>query len=211
MSLRVGGIVLAGGGSRRMGADKALLRVEGDVLAVRVAAALRAAGCEPLVVVRGEDQPDPGVPGAELVRDGTAGLGPLEGIRTGLAALEGRSDAAVVAPVDAPRLEPELVRALLRALAAHPEVDAVVPSVDGRVQPLTAVYRVALHAEAARLLGDGDHRARALVERARTLILDEAALLADAALRRADPGLASLDDVDAPDDLARLGIEPQGP
>lgn len=194
-----------------MGADKALLRVEGDVLAVRVAAALRAAGCDPLVVVRGADQPDPGVPDAELVRDGTAGLGPLEGIRTGLAALEGRVEAAVIAPVDAPRLEPALVRALVHALARTPEVDAVVPSVDGRVQPLTAVYRVALHVEAARLLRAGDNRARALVEEARTLILDEDALLADAALRAADPRLASLDDVDAPADLARLGVEPQKP
>ena len=200
----VGGIVLAGGSARRLGTDKALLRTGGLTFAQQVVSALGAAGIAPIVVVRGGDQPDPLVEGAEVVVDGTSGLGPLEGIRTGLAALAGRVETAVVAPVDAPRLEPALVRVLLAALAAHPEADAAVPVRGGRLQPLTAAYRVSLLPLASRLLDEGERRARALPAACEAVLLDEAALLADAGLRGADPELASLDDVDERADLDRL-------
>lgn len=205
---RVGGIVLAGGRSRRMGADKALLRLDGEHLASRVARALRAGGAGPVVVVRAADQAPPDVSDARVVADGTPDLGPLEGLRTGLAALEGAADVAVVAPADAPALAPELVRALVRALADDPTLQAAVPVRDGRVQPLTAAYRLDVLATAAALLASGERRARALVDACVSLRLDEAALLEDDALRRADPTLASLDDVDEPGDLARLRVDP---
>ena len=45
------GFVLAGGASRRMGRDKALLPLDGVPLAARLAEVLRAGGCDPVGIV----------------------------------------------------------------------------------------------------------------------------------------------------------------
>ncbi|HYO53018.1 nucleotidyltransferase family protein [Archangium sp.] len=51
--MRVGGVVLAAGGSSRLGRPKQLLVHEGRTLVRRAAEAAEAAGCEPVVVVLG--------------------------------------------------------------------------------------------------------------------------------------------------------------
>ena len=48
------GAVLCGGASRRMGTDKALVEVDGVPMAERVAGALHAGGCAPVVFVGGD-------------------------------------------------------------------------------------------------------------------------------------------------------------
>jgi molybdopterin-guanine dinucleotide biosynthesis protein A len=186
-----------------MGVDKALLRVDGEQLVVRVIDALRDAGADPIVVVRSNEQAGLAVDGVEVVVDGAHDQGPLEGIRTGLEAVGHRADAIVVAPVDVPWLEPSLVRVLVRALDEHPGALAALPSRAGRLQPLVAAYRPQVLDIATELLAEGERRARALPARCASVVLDEEALLADVELRMADPSLASLDDVDVPGDLAQ--------
>ena len=51
---RFAGAVLTGGLSARMGRDKALLRVDGVPMAVRVATALRAGGADPVAAIGGD-------------------------------------------------------------------------------------------------------------------------------------------------------------
>ena len=196
--MTVGGIVLAGGRSTRMGQDKALLDWGGVPLVAHVCAQVRAAIDGPLVVVTAEGQALPELDLVELVTDLEPDRGPLEGLRTGLTALAARSEAAFVTSVDAPRLRPELIRALVVRLG---DADAVLPATEGLVHPLTGVYRTSLAALAGALLDEGERRARRLGERCRAVVVDRDELLRDPALRAVDPDLLSLADVDTPDDL----------
>src|SRR5688572_12672293 len=95
------GAVLAGGESRRMGSDKALLRLGGEALWRRQVRVLRRAGAEPVAVIRREGQAGLGR-GAKVLQDMFIGAGPLAGLHAALAAAEG-SWVAVLA-VDMPAM-----------------------------------------------------------------------------------------------------------
>jgi molybdopterin-guanine dinucleotide biosynthesis protein A len=165
-------IVLAGGGSRRMGSPKALLDWHGEPLVHRVARVLGEV-CAPVVVVSAPGDALPLPAGAEPAVDAAPDRGPLEGVAAGVAALAGRSQAVFLAAVDLPLLGPELVRALVAAL---PGYDAVVPVAGGRDQPLAAAYTAGALARAPGLLDAGHTRALDLVEGVRVLRLDAAVL-----------------------------------
>ena len=139
-SLRVVGAVLMGGASRRMGRDKALVEVDGVPMAARVAAALEAAGCRPVMAVGGDAAVHARL-GLLAVPDRWPGEGPLGAIVTALGALDGlEADAMVAAACDLPWLDRATVEALVaRYAAAEGPVDAVVAYSD-RLEPLCALW-----------------------------------------------------------------------
>jgi molybdopterin-guanine dinucleotide biosynthesis protein A len=96
------GLILAGGRSKRMGEDKARLRLaHTDLLAWQVA---RLAACCNRIVVSGD------YPEHEAVPDVLPGLGPLAGLHA--AALRFPNAALWVLPVDMPGLRPETLQTL---------------------------------------------------------------------------------------------------
>lgn len=195
------GVVLAGGRSTRMGTPKAALEWHGSTLLRRTLGVLARSIVGPLVVVRAPGQPLPQMPSqVAVVEDPEEGLGPLQGIAAGLAALAGRADMAFVCSTDLPFLHPAFVRRVLTALTA--DLDVVLPVARGYPQPLAAAYRVTLGPLAAALVAAGDMRPAFLFRhpRCRALRLDDAALLADPALAAADPELDSVTNVNSPDD-----------
>ncbi len=200
--MTAGGIVLCGGGSRRMGRPKAMLPFGPERMLQRVVRLVGEA-VDPVVVVAAAGQELPELPpGVELLRDRRPDRGPLEGMAVGLRALAGRAEAAFVTACDVPLLAPALVR---RVVALAEAYDAAVPHVDGRDHPLAAVYRTSV-AEAVEALLDADRlRPVWLFDRVRTrrITADE--------LRDVDPGLVSLANVNGPADylaaLARAGLE----
>ncbi|MDB1089225.1 nucleotidyltransferase family protein [Streptomyces sp. ACA25] len=105
---RVAGLLLAAGGGRRLGGrPKALLEHDGRLLVEAGAAALRAAGCDPVHVVIGAEaarvRERAALPGCVLVENPDWGSGMGSSLRAGLASLEGEScTAALVALVDQP-------------------------------------------------------------------------------------------------------------
>lgn len=136
-------VILAGGSSRRLGRDKALVEIGGRPLLARVLDAAAPSAAELLVVTADRDAharalrergwtPD-AEPGRPAVDDGTAsvllrdgarlrllsdrrpGLGPLAGLEAGLA--EARYDACLVLACDLPFLPPEVPARLLGQLA----------------------------------------------------------------------------------------------
>ncbi len=133
------GAVLAGGASRRMGTDKSLVDVAGSPLAARAAAALTAAGCDPVVVVGG-DAARLGELGLRVVADRCPGEGPLDGIVRALELASG--SAAVVVACDMPQLSPATIAALVSALAAADGALDVVVARSQRREPLCAVWAV---------------------------------------------------------------------
>lgn len=108
-----------------------------------------------IVVVKSADLVLPDLP-ARIVSDRKPGLGPLAGIREGLAAIE--SDWAFVTSVDAPHLSAEYVNALFAAGRT------IAPVAEGHVQVLSAIYPRQAGERAEALLADGIRRPRALLE-----------------------------------------------
>lgn len=180
-----------------MGRAKANLEWQGRPLVEHIARTLDAAVGGPIVVVHAPGQGLPTLPaGIEFAVDATEGRGPLEGIAAGFRAVRGRAESAFVSSTDVPFLHPAFVRRIVAEL--DETVDAVVPRDGEHAYPLSAVYRVALLAEAEELLAADRLRASLLAERARTRYLDVSTLLDDPVLAAADPGLRSLADVNDP-------------
>ena len=104
-------MVLAGGRSSRMGAAKAGLDWHGSTLLYRAAAVLGRAVDGPVIVVAAPGQELPELPaGVAVVEDPVEGLGPMQGLAAGLAALADRADAAFACSTDLPFLHPAFVR-----------------------------------------------------------------------------------------------------
>ena len=209
------GVVLAGGRSSRMGAAKAGLEWHGSTLLARTCGVLRRAGLDPVLVVRAHSQDLPGLPSTvEVVDDPQEGLGPLQGMAVGLAAVAGRARVAFVCSVDLPFLHPQLVRRVLLPFDAAPGTarpDVVLPVAHGFPQPLAAAYRTGLAPKVAALVEAGRLRPAFVFEDAEVLRLDDDGLLADDALRAADPALESFVNVNdrAGYDAARAQPPPE--
>jgi molybdopterin-guanine dinucleotide biosynthesis protein A len=227
------GVVLAGGRSSRMGTPKACLAWHGSTLLYRTAALMGRTVTGPVVVVVGADDGDawelPDLPpGVVVARDPAPGLGPLQGIAAGLAAVRtggaagvgagtagragaagpaGAFAAAFVCATDMPFLHPAFVRAVLAALSD----DVALPVARGHRQPLAAAYRVGLEASVVALLAEGGRTPGELFARSRVTVLDDAALRADPAVARLDPELESLTNVNTPAEYAAARARPPAP
>lgn len=106
---RMGGVILAGGASRRMGEDKARMLWDGRRAVDRLADLLTGLGAAP-ILVSGRDY------GLPFVADPAPGAGPVAGLQQTLAALERAGcDAALVLAVDAPTLTAEDLAPLIAA------------------------------------------------------------------------------------------------
>jgi len=117
----VAGIVLAAGGSTRMGRSKQLLDWGGRSLVAHVAGLALAAGCDPVVVVTGAEGEAVGAAVADLpvkvVHNPDWEAGQSTSVRAGLAAA-GRAGSAVFLLVDQPFVEATMIRKLIETHAA---------------------------------------------------------------------------------------------
>jgi molybdenum cofactor guanylyltransferase len=192
------GIVLAGGRSSRMGTAKAALEWHGSTLLRRTAGIIARVTDGPVVVVRAPGQDLPALPPrTEVVDDPREGLGPVQGLAAGLAALTGRAEVAFVSSTDMPFLHPAFVRRVLRAVQED-GVDVGLPVARGYPQPLAASYRTSLAPVAAKLVAEERLRPAFLFEECVVERLDEAALRADPVLAALDPGFDSVVNVNDP-------------
>ncbi len=113
----IGGIVLAGGHSERMGRSKALLRAGGVTFLDRAVHTLQAGGCDAVVVVLNRRDPDVAALheswGVDAAWAEAGGDEQIDSLRVGLRALPRTCEAAVVLPVDHPLVKPGTVRSLI--------------------------------------------------------------------------------------------------
>lgn len=158
------GLVLAGGRSRRMGTDKALLELDGRPLLWRVAEQLGEV-C-PRVIVAAGSRPLPPLPW-ERVADRVAGAGPLAGIIGGLGVTT--TPLLAVAAVDMPAVSPAVFVDLAGRWDGRSP--AVVPRSAGRLQPLHAVWATAALPDLIALFDAGERSpTRALARLASTVV-----------------------------------------
>ncbi len=190
--MEVAGLLLTGGASRRMGADKAALPAPGGAAATLAqrTGALLGAVCAAVLEV------GPGFSGLPAVADDLPGAGPLAALATGYRALSeaGWEGPSLVVATDLPGLD----TATLRWLADHPAPGSVVPVAAGRPQPLCARWSGDHLALAARLVAAGRRAVADLVAEARPHLV-----------ALGDPGCpapAVVADADTPEDARRLGV-----
>lgn len=129
-------MILAGGGSRRMGQDKALLTDGRQLLLEKVRDRLLD-HCDEILVVApsGKLENYRQVQKVRLVADGSQLQGPLVGLRAGLAA--SGSEFILAVGCDMPALKAEVINLILQS---DPRFDVVVPCVAGHREPLLARY-----------------------------------------------------------------------
>lgn len=187
-----------------MGTAKAGLEWHGSTLLHRAAAVVARSVGGPVVVVAAPGQELPELPaGVTVVEDPVEGLGPMQGLAAGLAAVEDRAEAAFVCSTDLPFLHPAYIRRVLRALGGGAgDADVVLPVARGFRQPLAAAYRTRIAGLVADLLRQGNQRPGMIFKHCAVTQLDDAALLADTALAELDPELESVVNVNTPEDYA---------
>ena len=147
----VTGVLLAGGNSSRMGRNKALMPLAGRRLVDRALAVLAGLFDDLLMVTNSPElYADLGI---RMVPDLVTGKGALGGIHS--AVHHAVAPHCLVVACDMPFLNADVLRYLADQRA---EYDVVVPNVNGRPQPLHAVYgKACLQPIARRLESDRLH------------------------------------------------------
>ncbi|MHC4474652.1 MAG: molybdenum cofactor guanylyltransferase [Planctomycetota bacterium] len=145
-------IIMAGGGSTRMGQDKSMLPIRGQPMIARIYDQLRPHFAQ--ILVSANDACKYGFLGAEVILDRTADRGPLMGIASALKA--SANDVNFVMACDIPEIDIAFVRAMIRQLRDN---DVVLPMTgSSRYEPLLAVYKKGLLATIEHSLAAGKNR-----------------------------------------------------
>jgi molybdopterin-guanine dinucleotide biosynthesis protein A len=188
------GLVLAGGESRRMGRDKALLDYHGRPQ-LEWAYELLARHCERTwISVRASHANDGARAALPRIVDGAAGQGPIAGIAAAQAA---HPEAAwLVVACDLPFLDDALIADLLDHRGRHP-VTAYRSAHDGLPEPLCAIYEPSTRTGILAMIETGRSCPRKFVVGTGVPLLEL-------------PRAIALDNVNTPEDLtvtaARLGV-----
>jgi molybdopterin-guanine dinucleotide biosynthesis protein A len=198
----VGAAILAGGESRRMGQNKALLRLnpDGPTLIETVVARLAEAGYQPPLLIANSPA-DYAFLGLPTFPDSIQGKGALGGILTALQCSP--QERVLVVACDMPALNP----ALLRYMSMQPEgYDAYVPawmsqSGERQVEPLHAVYAKSCIAEIEDRIREGRLKLSELLDALNVLYLPEAEM------REYDPDLRSFSNINTPEEWAALATQ----
>lgn len=154
MKLPFTAVLLAGGKSRRMGRDKAFLRVEWEGNSVplwdRQLSILKAVAPTELVVSGPRKEGYPA--SVPVFADEWEDAGPLGGIAT----LLGRAHQSLllVLALDLPRIQPGFLQKLLGQCEAD---RGVVPMLNNRFEPLVSVYPKVAYGIAIAQLKEGDY------------------------------------------------------
>jgi len=186
------GLILAGGKSRRMGQDKALLERDGtSQLAYAMALLERHTECA-FVSTRADQQDEVERGRYAQVVDRCEGMGPLAGI---LSAMDEYPDTDwLVVACDLPNIVDETIEYLLSRRSEEHPFTAYVSSHDGLPEPLCAIWRAGTADLIRTFVDDGVRCPRKILIRADTHLVEQA-----------DPRW--LDNVNTPDDLADSVLE----
>jgi len=197
--MMLSGAVIAGGGSRRLGTDKRLVRIDGRTLLARTVDVLRPLTSDVHVIVAtdadrgvvadalGSDAPD-----VDVHVDARPGCGPAAGLEVALGVA--REDLVLVLATDHPALDPAVLDLLARRAAS---CDALAVALEGTFggEPLLAVYRTAALEQVRRRLDEGVRRMQDV------LAALDPVIIAASEWRAHDPEGATLHDIDVPSDL----------
>ncbi len=186
------GLVLAGGQSRRMGRDKALLLRDGQSQLSHMVSLLEGLVDRVFVSARSDQAHDSERSRFELIVDRYADIGPIAGI---LSAQEEHPQADwLVVACDLPNIDNATLRFLLDNRSEQQPFSAFQSSHDGLPEPLCAIYAAGSDKVLRKFIDDGLVCPRKVLIRSDTLLLEQ-------------PDPRSLDNVNTPDDLEQSVLE----
>jgi len=151
-------IVLAAGGSRRMGRPKQLELVHGEAMVVRAARTALASHAGPVSVVTGAEAEAvtsllrKQLPTVTIVPNPAWEAGQATSMQAALRALPDTMEAAILMPVDQPYLDEVLLRRLVQAW--HAGADLVAPTTDGTLRGAPALFDRRFWPELMSITGD---------------------------------------------------------
>ena len=159
------GVILAGGTSRRMGRNKALLKI-GDTTLIECVYRTLAALFDDIIIVTNTPAEYAFIP-CRTVPDIYPGLGSIAGLHAGL--FNSTTRLVFIAACDMPFLNPELIRLLCSSAG---ESDAVIPlNKEGLREPLHALYTRTTLPVVQEIIEQGDKSIMILLDRVRTRIV----------------------------------------
>ena len=192
MSDAIYGLVLAGGESRRMGRDKALLVRDGQSQLEHTATLLAGVADRVFVSVRREQQGEPERNRFATIVDRYDGIGPVAGI---LSAMDQHADVDwLVVACDLPNVDTKTLAYLLAKRPSDKPFTAFRSSHDDLPEPLCAIYRAGSDVLIREFVDAGMVCPRKILIRSDTTLLEQ-------------PNPGALDNINTPDDLAGSTLE----
>ena len=186
------GLVLAGGQSRRMGQDKALLVNKGRSQLAHVVDVLESCLETVYVSARNEHSRDEERSRYQLIFDRYENLGPLAGI---ISAMDEHPDVDwLVVACDLPNINVETIDFLLSSRSDGHDFTAYTSSHDGLPEPLCAIYHQGSTDILRAYVDDGVLCPRKILIRSNTELLQQ-------------PCPEALDNINTPDDLRDSVLE----
>ena len=170
--------VLCGGSSRRMGEDKAGLRIKGRTMLEHVCAAGAKVSDRVVLLGRPSEVPE-SLRTLPVLEDRQSGLGPIGGLVTALSAYP--DQAVLLLACDLPRLETTLLLRL-RNESRPPGLEAVCfesPEQRGRLEPCCGLYLPEIRSRIERIIAQGRLSLHALLAEANVRRLAVPASLVD--------------------------------
>lgn len=158
------GVILAGGRNRRMGGQpKGLLELNGEPLVVRQLRKMKSVCAEQMIITNEPDRYRPFIdPSVRILRDNYPNQGPMGGMEAAFSAAS--NEYVWVVGCDMPFLSANAAKQMYRLIETGGD-NAVIPIVDGRVQPLHGVYHRRCIESIRPLLETGERRLMSLLER----------------------------------------------
>jgi molybdopterin-guanine dinucleotide biosynthesis protein A len=145
-------IIMAGGKSKRMGCDKAMLPINGKSAIEHIFEQLRPHFES--ILISSNDKDKQGFLDADIVTDEATGKGPLMGIASALRA--STNEVNFIIACDIPQVDIGLVKQMIRDSR---NFDAVIPrSAGSRYEPLFAVYKKSIVDVLDKALTKGNYR-----------------------------------------------------
>jgi molybdopterin-guanine dinucleotide biosynthesis protein A len=170
VSAELYGLVLAGGQSRRMQRDKASLEYAGETQLARAMRLLTPLVVRSFVSVRADQLHEPNRAAYEPIVDALVDAGPIGGIQ---AALRDHPDRAwLVLACDLPFLDADTLRHLVRARAPQRLATAYRSSIDGKPEPLCAIFEPASGSAIEAWIASGRQCPRSFLAQADVLLLE---------------------------------------
>lgn len=186
------GLILAGGQSRRYGRDKAFALLGNKPLVEYVIEALAPVAGSLYIIADSAERFSGLSDLVKIVIDEVPGLGPLGGLYTGLKATP--DEYCVTAPCDSPFIDSRLIQYMLKT-AADNKVDALIPSYEGHLHTVNAVYSQRCLPAIESSIDDGLFRIASIFDRVKIMYVDD-----DTINGFTDGGL-SFFNVNAPNDM----------